>query len=172
MMADDNDDADREDLPPEEPPHSSGRYKGNNQGGYGNPPIRSQFGRGNPGGPSRRRGATSMDTALRKMFRSTVIVTKGGQPLKLDMAEAMAERVRKEILSGNVKALELGFQLLAKYGPTGEENMAPAFDFSVMTYEQKRALRLFLGTIPQMDRHEWSKERREARAAGKKKRGR
>lgn len=51
----------------------SPHYRANNDGGYGNPPVRHQFKPGNEGGPGRRRGTTSIDAALRKMFRSKVM---------------------------------------------------------------------------------------------------
>ena len=142
---------------------ASSHYRANNEGGYGNPPVRHQFKAGNEGGPGRRRGAITMDGALRKMFRTKVPVIKNGRSMRIDMAEALAERVRKVIFSDNPKALQMGMELMRKYGPTGDENMVAIFDFSALSLEQKIALRDLLQTAEMVDRHELARELRLAR---------
>ncbi|WP_157033022.1 DUF5681 domain-containing protein [Sphingomonas changbaiensis] len=129
-------------------------YRADNAGGYGNPPVKSQFRPGNSGGPGRRRGAKTLEESLRRLFRSKVPVTRNGQTRNMDMTEAMAERLKKEILTGNYKALELGVNLAHRYGPTGDENQVEMFNIAELTSEQKWALRAFLMTMSRADRHE------------------
>lgn len=130
-------------------------YKANNMGGYGNPPVAHQFQPGNQGGPGRMRGSTSLDSALRKMFASKVPVTKNGRTIEIDMAEAMAERLRQLILGKDLKALLAGLDLMQKFGPRDEKpEVIYAFDFEGMSLKQKRAVRDLFESLTPYDRRE------------------
>ena len=146
-----DDDGGDSDTPPR---GRSPTYRANNDGGYGNPPIKSQFRRGGTPGPGRRRGSTSFAAAMRRLFSSKVPVSLNGEVMKISMADAMAERLRKEILSGNFKALELGFAMIAKYGPVQQSNELSMVDLSALSIEEKRALRKLLLTAEPVERRE------------------
>jgi len=105
-------------------------YKANNRGGYGNPPIKDQFKPGNKGGPGRRKGETNLENALRKLFKGTTPVKKKGKIANIQMAEAIAERVRKEITQGPLRALELGMSLMREFGPKPEDQKLDFGNFS------------------------------------------
>ena len=149
-----DDDDDRGGRPDKRKTRSSRNYKANNEGGYGNPPVSGQFKRGGRGGPGRRRGTTSLGAALSRMFASKVPVSINGQSISLSMADAMAECLRREILSGNFKALDRGFELMKLYGPIQQSNELPMYDLTKLPLEQKRALRALLATARSAERRE------------------
>lgn len=135
-------DADRINMPTEKPvkvrrkplsPH----YKANNEGGYGNPPVSGQRKKGDPGGPGRRKGETNINAALRKMFQSRVPVMKDGKRVTIPFAEALAERVKKIILSGSLRALQMGLEMMAKLGPV-EEDTDAVFHFDDFSLDEIR----------------------------------
>lgn len=102
---------------PEETP--ARRYKGNNLGGYGNPPVKSQFKQGNKGGPGRTKGKGNLESALRKAIRTKFPVTRNGAPTQMWPIEILAMKTVESILgqSRSRQMLEFGHELFSKYGP-------------------------------------------------------
>ena len=133
----------------------SGTYQANNAGGYGNPPVRHQFKPGGKGGPGRPKGETTLEAAMRRMFGSTVQVTSNGEAREVSMVQALAERAKKEFLTGSARSLELGLELALKYGPADSTiDDIPVLDFSELTPDQRRGLRDLFGHVEYVDRHE------------------
>lgn len=102
-------------------PHKpkSPHYKGNNLGGYGNPPVGGQFKDNNKGG-GRPKGSQSMSSALRKVFASKVNVRRGDKLIQVPTVQALATRIRDRALTGSDKALFQAQQLANEFGPRDE----------------------------------------------------
>lgn len=101
----------------------SGRYEANNRGGYGNPPIKSQFKAGGKGGPGRKKGESNLESAMRKAIGKKLDVNKDGQSRKMLPVEIYAERTLEAVLSKtrSPRLLEFGRELFAKYGETRDD---------------------------------------------------
>ncbi|WP_152569468.1 MULTISPECIES: DUF5681 domain-containing protein [Sphingomonas] len=91
-------------------------YKGNNEGGFCNPPVRTQFGMGNKGG-GRPRGST-LESALRKALAKRIAVNRDGERMSMAVADAYAERILEALFKGpaSPRMLEFGIRLLQTYG--------------------------------------------------------
>ena len=97
----------------------SPHYKGDNSGGFGNPPVSGQRKKGQPGGPGRPRGSTSLDAALKRAFRRKLPIVRNGKLAKLHPTDILAERIVEAILAKNLTPgmFELARRLMEKYGP-------------------------------------------------------
>lgn len=137
-------------------------YKANNRGGYGNPPIRSQFKPGNKGGPGRRKGETNLENAFRNLFKGTTPVKRNGKIAHIPMAEAIAERIRKEITQGSTRGLELGMSLMREFGPKPGQEKLHTDDFTRDEFEI--AARVLL-RLTNRDPHPPRESSREARSS-------
>jgi hypothetical protein len=94
----------------------SPHYKGDNSGGFGNPPVGGQFKPNNKGG-GRPKGSQSMSGALRKVFTSKVNVRRGDKLVQVPTVQALATRIRDRALTGSDRALFLAQQLANEFGP-------------------------------------------------------
>lgn len=107
----------------------SPHYKGNNAGGYGNPPVKDQF-KGKPG-PGRPKGSKSIEGALRRTFGKKVVRRgKDGKRTLIDAPDALAERALELGLRGTLNANVEARKLAEKYGPQEQSNAA---DLSKLT---------------------------------------
>lgn len=98
----------------------SAHYKGNDEGGYGNPPVSHQF-TGKPG-PGRPKGSKSIDGALRKTFSKKVVrVDKNGKRSFINAPEALAERALELGLKGPLVANVEARKLAESHGPQDNE---------------------------------------------------
>lgn len=93
------------------------KYKGDNSGGYGNPPIDHQFKKKGPPGPGRPKGSTSMDAALKKVFRSKVPYKENGKPVSGEATDALSKRLLQHGLAGPHRATLAVIDLARKHGP-------------------------------------------------------
>lgn len=120
----------------------SPHYKANNDGGFGNPPVRGQFGENNPGGPGRPKGITNLEAALRKRLGKKLTVSKDGKSVKMTPFEVYAERMLEAILSksSSPAMLEYGFRLLTRFSSNeAEQNSSEAGripDYSVFSHDE------------------------------------
>jgi hypothetical protein len=123
------------------------RYQGNNEGGYGNPPVDGQFRKGDKGGPGRRKGEASLESALRKITSKKIPVNKDGKRRHLSPAQILAERTLEAALAKNPspRMLELAHKIFAKYGPKEVEKIK--YDFSRLSLVEKKIYRAVLGSI-------------------------
>lgn len=121
----------------------SAHYKANNKGGFGNPPVRGQFAKNNPGGPGRPKGITNLEAALRKRLGKKLTVSKDGKSVKMTPFEVYAERILEAILSKNSSPamLEYGFRLLTRFS---SDEAAQVPDYSVFSDDE---LMLFGGLL-------------------------
>lgn len=109
----------------------SPHYKGDNSGGFGNPPVKSQFKKGNPGG-GRPKGSTSTDAAIRDVLATSVKKRdRNGKLTSVPMTRALVERAFQLGLTGNLKANEKARELAATHGPQEPANRE--FDFGIFT---------------------------------------
>lgn len=121
----------------------SPHYKGNNEGGFGNPPVRHQFKRGNKGG-GRVKGNVALETELRRMFGNKIALADGS---KISMIKALTELVKKEILT-NPKVLPWALEMAAKYGPQ-ETSAGFKLDIEMLNPDELRIFgRLFDRVMP------------------------
>lgn len=97
----------------------SDRYKRDNSGGYGNPPVRTQFKPGNKGGPGAKKGDRSIEAQFRKILGSkmTVVDKRTKEARKVDPVEQIALRAIQLGMSGSQKDNERAVMLVKKYGP-------------------------------------------------------
>lgn len=97
----------------------SPHYKGDNSGGYGNPPVSGQRKTGEPGGPGRPKGHTSLRAALQRAFRRKLPIVRNGKVAKLHLSDILAERIVEAILGKNPSPsmIELARRLMEQYGP-------------------------------------------------------
>lgn len=95
---------------------NASRYKANNDGGFGNPPVKNQFKPGNKGGGPKKNNIT-IENEMRRVFRDKVPLADGS---KTPMVRALAELLKKEILT-NPKSLQWGLELAERYGQKEED---------------------------------------------------
>ncbi len=121
----------------------SPHYQANNKGGFGNPPVRGQFRKNNPGGPGRPKGITNLEAAIRKRLKKKLTVSKEGKSVSMTAFEVYAERVLEAILSksSSPAMLEYGYGLLMRFS---SEETPPTLDYSVFTNDE---FRLFGGLL-------------------------
>lgn len=95
----------------------SPHYKGNNDGGYGNPPVRSQFKPGNRGG-GRKKGKKSVEAALRRAFKTPLeIVARDSSRRKVHPVDALAIRAVQLGVKGGGRDNERALELAKQFGP-------------------------------------------------------
>lgn len=114
--------------PPEKP--RSSHYKGNNEGGYGNPPVSTQFKKGNKGG-GRPKGPESINATMRKMLRGKVTRPDG---TKIPMQKAIALAAQRAVLTEGVKGIDLALRLADMFEdkPAGEASPRRKMDLTVL----------------------------------------
>jgi hypothetical protein len=119
----------------------SPHYKANNAGGYGNPPVRGQFRKDNPGGPGRPKGITNVEAALRKRFATKLPVGKDGKSVKMTPQEIFAERVVEAILNRTTSPamLEYALGLFKRFG-SPEPQDQPMVNWSSFSDDEFRLL--------------------------------
>lgn len=143
-MSDDFDDDEETPEKPEQPRPKktlSPLYQANNAGGFGNPPIAKQFPKNNPGGPGRPKGQTTLESAMRKVLRRKISVTRDGKSTKLPATEVYAERLLEAILSktSSPTMYEFGRRILAQYGPQEEsEESKLRVDYSGFSLDESK----------------------------------
>lgn len=136
---------DSESNPSTKSPES--RYLANDEGGYGNPPVSGQFRNGGKGGPGRRKGEASLESALRKITSKKIPVSKDGKRRNLSPADILAERTLEAMLAKNPspRMLELAHKIFAKYGPKEVEKIK--FDSSRLSLLEKKIYRAVLSSM-------------------------
>lgn len=126
---------------------SPAHYRVNNEGGYGNPPVSGQFKKGGEGGPGRRKGQTSLESAMRKITRKKLPVNTDGKVKNMSPADILAQRTLETALAKNPspRMLELAHNIFAKYGPREEENTK--FDISSYSVDELNIIMAVLNGI-------------------------
>ncbi len=102
--------------------------------GYKVPPKRTQFQKGNPGGPGRPKGVSNAAGILKKMLNDKVPVQENGRRVKKSMGEAMVKRGQQLALTGSDAAYFRALELFDKYGLM-EEPAEPIGDLGALGEE-------------------------------------
>lgn len=85
--------------------------------GYGKPPKKTQFKKGQSGNPSGRpKGSTNPDDLIRKLLFKPVTVTQNGKATKVPTIEALLTKTFSMAASGDHKAMKLVWEMLKTYG--------------------------------------------------------
>lgn len=121
-------------------------YQANNAGGYGNPPVSGQKKKGNPGGPGRPRGQTTLEAALQRVLRRKRPVVRDGKVESLHPSDIMAERILEALIAKNLSPsmIELASRIMERYGPQMPKQEQQAVDWSSFSWDE---LRLFGGLL-------------------------
>lgn len=81
--------------------------------GYGKPPERTQFKKGQSGNPAGRpAGKLNLQTVLEKALQETVTVNEGGRRLKRSKIEVSVTQIVNKAASGDIRAFETLLKLL------------------------------------------------------------
>lgn len=98
-------------------------YKGDNSGGYKNPPVSGQRKKGGCPGPGRPKGSTSLSSALKRAFRRKLPIVRDGRLAKLHPTDILAERIVEAILAKNLTPamIELARRLMEEFGPQTDD---------------------------------------------------
>jgi Family of unknown function (DUF5681) len=106
--------------------------------GYSNPPRHSQWEPGQSGNPKGRpKGTRNFKTDVQATLRAPVMVAREGKPRKISSQEAMLLRLRAKALNGDLRALDLGFQLARAYN---NDDLAASVSFAS---EDENVLRIY-----------------------------
>lgn len=101
--------------------------------GYGRPPRDRRFQKG-PGGnrKGRRKGVHNMDRIIWDMLKSKTKISINGRVRQVTVREALAQRYRKEILTGPLRALQDGLATAARLS----EKFASSDDPAIMAQDE------------------------------------
>lgn len=121
----------------------SPHYQGNDDGGYGNPPVSGQFKRSGKGGPGRKKGETSLEGEFRRMIRGKVSLKDGRE---VPTSRALAMRAQQMMLGTSLRALQWGIELAEKYAPP-EVNALLTVDYNLLSEAELHAYGLILNRL-------------------------
>jgi hypothetical protein len=96
------------------------------QVGYGKPPARSRFKKGESGNPTGRpKGTLNVSTVLLKTLREKVVINENGRPTVMTKLEASMKQLVNKAASGDLRALSqlIGITLTAEQ--SAAEEMPP-----------------------------------------------
>lgn len=99
----------------------------------------------NPRG--RPRQARSTRAIFQEMLQSKVPMMVGKKQKKVSVLEAMAARVKREALTGNLRWLERGLAVARAYSTSEPAPAGPPWDLSRLTDEELDAFESLLGKI-------------------------
>ena len=121
-------------------------YQANNAGGYGNPPVSGQKKKGNPGGPGRPKGQTTLQAALQRVLRRKRPVVRDGKVERLHPSDIVAERILEALIAKNLtpSMIELAHRIMERYGPQIPKEEQQTLDWSSFSWGE---LRLFGGLL-------------------------
>ena len=84
----------------------SGKASGNYFVGYGKPPTRTRFKKGQSGNPAgRRKGTLNLATVLLATLNERVIVNEHGRRKRISKLEALVKQLVNKAASGDLRAL-------------------------------------------------------------------
>lgn len=88
-----------------------------NKTGYKQPPVGSQFKKGQSGNPKGRpKGTRNFRTDLKATLARPVKITEGGRSRSISTQEAGLERLREKALKGDTRALDRMLALAERHG--------------------------------------------------------
>jgi hypothetical protein len=109
----------------------------NGEVGYGKPPTRSQFKKGQSGNPKGRpKGSRNIGTVLEKTLRESVVINENGQRRTISKLEAAVKQLVNGAASGDLAA----FRILASLASVGEGVVCGDSERPVMSEEDQKVL--------------------------------
>jgi hypothetical protein len=110
--------------------------------GYGRPPPQHRFKPGKSGNPrGRPRRNTSLEAAFREMLGGTTLTMINGKRQRKTVVELAVLRAKKDILTGNPRALERWLPVIERYAPKSPQAERSHYvDFTDLTAEELRVL--------------------------------
>jgi hypothetical protein len=95
----------------------SGNSEDEDKVGYGKPPARTRFQKGQSGNPSgKRKGSVNVRNRLEKFFGTPIVVTDAGRRRRLLPEEILMKKLVNEAAKGNVPAIKLFFSIRHQHG--------------------------------------------------------
>jgi hypothetical protein len=95
--------------------------------GYGKPPKKSQFKKGQSGNPAGRpKGSTSLTSVFKSLLEKKVAVVQNGKAAKMPMIHVLANKTLTKALAGEPQSLKLILKLYDKAFPDLNDNQPPA----------------------------------------------
>ena len=95
----------------------SGDHEDEPQVGYGKPPARARFKKGQSGNPSgKRKGSGNVKNRLERFFGTPIAVTDAGRRRRLLPEEILIKKLVNEAAKGNVQAIRLFFSIRQQHG--------------------------------------------------------
>jgi hypothetical protein len=104
--------------------------------GYGKPPKKSQFRKGQSGNPKGRpKGSKNVGTFLMEELMSSVTLSENGRPTTVPKAKLLAKRLIAKAANGDMRAIAMTFELAAKYQkeePAADNDNLPEEDDAIL----------------------------------------
>ena len=110
----------------------SGDSEDEDKVGYGKPPARTRFTKGQSGNPSgKRKGSGNVRNQLEKFFGTPITVTDSGRRRQLLPEVILMKKLVNEAAKGNVQAMRLFFSVRQQHGDlNGSGQKHAEIDFS------------------------------------------
>ena len=116
--------------------------------GYGRPPVRTQFKKGQSGNPAGRKpGKANLATVLERALAANVIVTENGRRTSRSKLEVAVTQAVNKAAGGDLKALDIVLKLLPILDPQVTQDLASPDLVADRALALKVARRLAAGTL-------------------------
>jgi hypothetical protein len=129
------------------PPQIPDREKPDYEIGYGKPPERTRFKKGQSGNPKGRpRGAKGMNTIVRDLLTRKVAVRTPEGPKKMSRIEALFHKLIEKGFAGDTRAIELVAKHYQAGVPDDIEQVTDT-DFGISTEQEGAALAVLVQSL-------------------------
>ena len=104
--------------------------------GYGKPPVRTRFTKGQSGNPQGRpKGSKNSATHFEKALDEKVVIKEGGRRKKITKREAMFKQLANRSAAGDARATQLTLNELRTLADRGERSDAEPAPFDEAEHE-------------------------------------
>jgi hypothetical protein len=106
--------------------------------GYGRPPLKTRFKKGQRGDPRRRKTSRPENTVemIDRLLQSTVTIVINGEPQKVSALEAIVATLLQKAIAGNGRA----FTILSKYHEFASKHAEKKIDLLFVDSDYTRAI--------------------------------